>query len=192
MTRGLASWQHTISSVYLSLARALHIMAQNIRMTDIVSFKAFSQDPENKDESEVRRFVMEKNISTSFSSLEEILCEVFPHLYENMFSITWSDKDEDMVTIVSDEELSIALPEISAPVYKLVVTIKRQKTSKKTWEASSEDFTSGVSQENLIQGNRLQCKMFDDFGSVFPHDMVRFGHQDTIFPKKLLKRIHKM
>ena len=82
-------------------------MAQNIRMTDIVSFKAFSQDPENKDESEVRRFVMEKNISTSFSSLEEILCEVFPHLYENMFSITWSDKDEDMVTIVSDEELSI-------------------------------------------------------------------------------------
>ena len=99
-------------------------MAQNMRVTDIVSFKAFLQDPQNKDESEVRRFVMEKTISTSFSSLQERLCEVFQDLDENMFSITWSDMDEDMVTITSDEELSIALEEMVGPVYKLVVMKK--------------------------------------------------------------------
>merc|ERR1712013_541526 len=104
-----------------------------LRMAESVSFKVVL-----KDENEWRRFVVDKEVSTSFSSLQETLSLVFPLLKQKMFTISGMDEDGDMVTIASDEELIIALTEMSGPVYKLIINIKSEK--------KSEDISSKESQ----------------------------------------------
>merc|ERR1712007_220208 len=93
--------------------------------TDSVSFKVVL-----KEQNELRRFVVDKDVSTSFSYLQEKLCLVFPQLKQKIFSISWTDDDGDMVTIATDEELIIALTEMQGPVYKLIVDIKKEKKLK--------------------------------------------------------------
>ena len=91
-------------------------------MADSVSFKVVL-----KEENELRRFMVDKEVSTSFSNLKEKLCLVFPQLKQKIFSISWIDEDGDMVTISTDEELIIALTEMAGPVYKLSVNITNKK-----------------------------------------------------------------
>ena len=91
------------------------------------------KDPEHG-ENEVRRFVVDKEVSTSFTYLQEKLCVVFPQLKQKTFSVSWTDGDGDIVTIGLDEELIIALTEMPGPVYKLVVNVKTQKKEEKGQE----------------------------------------------------------
>ena len=76
-------------------------------MVDNVSIKVVLKDKETEDE--LRRFVVDKEVSTSLPYLQEKLCLVFPQLKQKIFSITWTDEDGDMVSIATDEELIIAL-----------------------------------------------------------------------------------
>ena len=46
------------------------------------------------------------------------------------FSVSWTDCDEDMVTIATDEELMIALTEMTGPLYKLHLTQKPGQTQR--------------------------------------------------------------
>ena len=46
------------------------------------------------------------------------------------FSVSWTDCDEDMVTIATDEELMIALTEMTGPLYKLHLTQNPGQTQK--------------------------------------------------------------
>merc|ERR1712012_15325 len=71
-------------------------------MGDNVSFKVFYK---KEGEDEVRRFVIDKNVSTSFDYLVGKLEMVFPGLKGAQYSVCWSDADGDNVTITSDEEL---------------------------------------------------------------------------------------
>merc|ERR1739838_554552 len=96
-------------------------------MSDNVSFKVFLKDQQNEGCDEVRRFVVDKNVITSFSYLQDKLCVVFPQLKQKIFSVSWTDEDGDKVTIATDEELIIALTEMPGPVYKLVANVKSQK-----------------------------------------------------------------
>merc|ERR1712173_86447 len=74
------------------------------KMGDNVSFKVFLK---NDNEQEVRRFVIDKNVSTSYDYLLEKLRVVFPQLQGCVFSVCWTDEDGDHVTITSDEEHGI-------------------------------------------------------------------------------------
>jgi len=168
-------------------------------MTDSVSFKV-----ELKEENELRRFVVDKEVSTSFSYLQEKLCLVFPQLKQKIFSITWKDEDGDMVTISTDEELIIALTEMAGPVYKLTVIIKSEKKT----EDNSSDATQvhlGVvcdaCEKTPITGHRYKCVVCDDFdlcgsceaaGRHPGHNMIRISSPEMVFPQRLFKRIHKM
>ena len=93
-------------------------------MGDNVSFKVFYK---KEGEDEVRRFVIDKNVSTSFDYLVGKLEMVFPSLKGAQYSVCWADADGDNVTITSDEELIIALTEMTGPLYKLTVSVKRSK-----------------------------------------------------------------
>merc|ERR1712189_33683 len=91
---------------------------------ETVSYKIFLKDKDNAEE--VRRFVVDKDVSTSFTYLQEKLCAVFPQLKQKIFSVSWTDEDGDNVTIGMDEELIIALTEMPGPVYKLKVVVKNE------------------------------------------------------------------
>ena len=90
-------------------------------MSDGVSFKVYLK---NQGEEEVRRFVIDKNVSTSYDYLVEKLKTMFPQLQGAVISLSWTDSDGDNVTIASDDELIIALTEMTGPLYKINVVVK--------------------------------------------------------------------
>jgi len=177
-------------------------------MADNVSFKVFLKDQENEGCDEVRRFVVDKNVSTSFSYLQEKLCVVFPQLKQKIFSVSWTDEDGDKVTIATDEELIIALTEMPGPVYKLAANVKPQKKSENTTNKDSHQGSQihpGVECDSCdkkpIEGNRYKCVVCDDYdlcgsceaaGRHPGHNMMRITSPDMVFPQRLFKRIHKM
>jgi hypothetical protein len=176
-------------------------------MSDNVSFKVFLKDQENGGEHEVRRFVVDKAVSTSFTYLQEKLCVVFPQLNHKIFSVSWTDEEGDMVTIAMDEELIIALTEMQGPVYKLVVNVKSQKKSENTKNDSQQEsqihpgVTCDACEKQPIEGYRYKCVVCDDFdlcgsceaAGLHPgHNMMRIANPEMVFPQRLFKRIHKM
>merc|ERR1712013_828995 len=170
-----------------------------LRMAESVSFKVVL-----KDENEWRRFVVDKEVSTSFSYLQEKMSLVFPLLKQKIFTISWTDEDGDMVTIASDEELIIALTEMSGPVYKLIINIKSEKKSE---DISSKEYQihPGIvcdgCEKTPIVGHRYKCVVCDDFdlcgsceaaGHHPGHNMIGISNQEMNFPHRIFKRIHKM
>ena len=95
---------------------------------DTVSFKVVLKDPKASDEApEVRRFNVDKEVSTSLDYIQERLVTLFPRLRREDFVLAWTDGDGDEVIVGSDEELIIALTEMSGPVYKLAVKVRGAK-----------------------------------------------------------------
>ena len=63
------------------------------RMADNVSFKVYLKDPSVAEGAEVRRFVVDKDVSTSLIYIKEKLISVFPVLADRVFSVSWTDDD---------------------------------------------------------------------------------------------------
>merc|ERR1712236_126273 len=176
---------------------------------ETVSYKVFLKDKENAEE--VRRFVVDKDVSTSFTYLQEKLYTVFPQLKQKIFSVSWTDEDGDNVTIGMDEELIIALTEMPGPVYKLKVVVKNGEKSTNSGnyqkEATEEKnlihhgVTCDSCEKTPIEGYRYKCVVCDDFdlcgiceaaGRHPGHNMMRIANPEMVFPQRLFKRIHKM
>lgn len=137
------------------------------------------------DAGEVRRFTVERDVSTSLAYLVEKLGTVFPELNRRQLALTWQDADGDQVTIGSDEELMIALTEMPGPVYRLTVSAKEgtaaaaagskqmsEKGSRQMSEKGSDGGSgSGVLHpgvtcdgcEGKVVGNRFKCLLCDDY-----------------------------
>ena len=64
---------------------------------DNVSFKAVLRDPKDEDNQEVRRFNVEKDVSTSLAYVMERLVTIFPRLRREDFVLAWTDSDGDEV-----------------------------------------------------------------------------------------------
>merc|ERR1712117_710257 len=73
-----------------------------------VTLLANQDDKSSETKSEVRRFVVPQDCSTSMVYLKEKLRSIFGRQVENGMKITWRDEDGDDVCIESDEELVIA------------------------------------------------------------------------------------
>jgi len=174
-------------------------------MCDNVSFKVVLKDQNNGDENEVRRFVVDKNVSSSFDYLEGKLRTVFPKLNQAVFSVSWTDEDGDLVTIATDEELIIALTEMSGPLYKLSVIVKGMKNNEHGAPSQEPQTHHGVTcdacEKHPIEGYRYKCVVCDDYdlcgsceaaGRHPGHNMMRITSPENVFPQRLFKRIHKL
>merc|ERR1711970_1378225 len=205
----------SVSSTWLTVVTAHYFDRKNQnknreKMSETWAFKVFLKDSENPGNDEVRRFVLDRDVSTSFTYLQEKLCAVSPQLKQKIFSISWTDEDGDSVTIGLDEELIIALTEMSGPLYKLVVNVKSQNieenTKKGKSDASQESQTHhGVNcdacEKQPIEGYRYKCVVCDDYdlcgsceaaGRHPGHNMMRISNPEMVFPQRLFKRIHKL
>merc|ERR1712107_181313 len=177
-------------------------------MGDNVSFKVYLKTGEEQEE-EVRRFVTDKGASTSYDYLVGKLEVVFPQIKTSTFSIHWTDEDGDNVTITSDEELIIALTEMSGPLYKLRVNIKKTKPMVTEQESEASGSSSavhyGVTCDGCeckpIIGNRYKCVVCDDFdlcetchaaGKHPGHNMMKITEPGYVFPQRLFKRMQTL
>ena len=87
-------------------------------------FKAYL-NPAKDDGDEVRRFVVDQDVSTSFAHLQDKISTTFPCISNTqLFTVKWTDNDGDKITISSDEELTIALTEMTGPLYKIQIEMK--------------------------------------------------------------------
>merc|ERR1712012_921349 len=171
-------------------------------MGDNVSFKVFYK---KEGEDEVRRFVIDKNVSTSFDYLVGKLEMVFPGLKGAQYSVCWSDADGDNVTITSDEELIIALTEMTGPLYKLTVSAKKSKPVSVEDEGVADaelkvhyGVTCDGCENKPTTGNRYKCVVCDDYdlcescevaGRHPGHNMIKITQPGYIFPQRLFKRM---
>merc|ERR1712055_756434 len=195
------------SSTWLTVLTAHYFDRKNQnnnkeKMSETVSFKVFLKDSENAGNDEVRRFVLDRDVSTSFTYLQEKLCAVFPQLKQKIFSISWTDEDGDSVTI--------GLTEMPGPLYKLVVSVKSQKIEENIKKGKNDaknenQIHAGVTcdscEKQPIEGYRYKCVVCDDYdlcgsceaeGRHPGHNMMRISNPEMVFPQRLFKRIHKM
>ena len=94
--------------------------------TNAVSYKVYLYkqeyaNPKKDSAIEVRRIAIDRDVSTSLTYLKEKLATVFTVLKQSkvQFSILWEDEECEWIKIGTDEELMIALTEMSGPIYKL-------------------------------------------------------------------------
>ena len=170
-------------------------------MGDNVSFKVFLK---NSEEQEVRRFVIDKNVSTSYDYLLEKLRVVFPQIQGSSFTVAWTDEDGDLVNVSSDEELIIALTEMAGPLYKLTVTVKKAAAAAKETggeEAVHHGVTCDGCDMNPIIGPRYKCLVRDDYdlcgrceasGLNMGNNMMKITTPGNVFPHRLFKRIQRL
>merc|ERR1712223_865627 len=184
-----------------------HLQREEVKMADNVSFKVYLKDPSQGEELEVRRFVVDKEVSTSLVYIKEKLVSMFPILADKIFSVSWTDEDGDSITIDTDEELILALTELPGPVYKLTATVRAAKKVEEPQEpgVGANMTHHGVTCDGYdkapIVGFRYKCVVCDDYdlcaacekaGKHPGHNMMRISSPEVIWPQRLFKRIHKM
>ncbi len=175
-----------------------------------VSFKVSLLSEDSSAKAEVRRFVVDREVSTSLIFLKEKLVDLFPgELRGKNVKISWRDEDGDDVTIGSDDELIIALTEMKGPVYKLDVAAftKNKNGSNASGNANGNDVGEehlGVSCDGCdgpVIGFRYKCVVCPDYDlcgkceakGIHPgHNMFRIATPETIWPRHLFSRLNRM
>merc|ERR1712013_845561 len=69
-----------------------HLQREEVKMADNVPFKVYLKDPSQGEELEVRRFVVDKEVSTSLVYIKEKLVSIFPVLADKIFSVSWGHR----------------------------------------------------------------------------------------------------
>jgi len=181
------------------------------KITESVSFKV-SLLKENGEKSEVRRFVVPQDCSSSLIYLKEKIRTTF-NLGRSNCKVSWKDEDSDDVTIETDEELLIALQELVGPVYKLQV-VKTEDFVPDHDHANAGghggqqqqdgEVHYGVSCDGCdgsVQGFRYKCMVCPDFDlcglceakGLHPgHNMIRIASPESSWPRHFMNRLHKM
>ena len=174
-------------------------------MGEMVSFKASKCNLEG--EAEVRRFQVDKDVSTSFPYLQQKLASVFPDISRKVFSITWVDTDNDIVTIATDEDLIIALTEMEGPLYRINVSVKGDMARESNNEGVNNkgEVHAGVTCDGCqrpVHGFRYKCMSCPDFdlcsgcesnGVHGEHNMLRMVKPlPSAWPQHLFKKFQRL
>merc|ERR1712004_525067 len=177
-----------------------------------VTLLANQNDKSGETKSEVRRFVVPQDCSTSMVYLKEKLRSIFGRQVENGMKITWRDEDGDDVCIESDEELVIALHEMKGPLYKLSLVACNQEPLKSTPKDNVNETPVGAEVhpgvicdacDGPVVGRRYKCLKCPDYDlcgkceakgcRVDPgHNMMRIATPETVWPRHFFNRLNKM
>jgi hypothetical protein len=173
---------------------------------DGVSFKVYLRSNSNSIDDEIKRFLVDRDVSTSLAYLQEKLVSLFPAvLRTNTFRLSWTDEDGDKVTIGTDEELIVALTEMKGPTYKIECSVKDRKKAASNEESNAiGDTHLGVSCDGCdkgVSGFRYKCVVCPDFdlcgscegkGQHAHHNMIRIASPEIVWPKHFFNRLSKM
>ena len=182
---------------------------------DNVSYKVALKDKTVVDgaHDEIRRFAVSRDVATSFVYLKAKLVQLFAALKDNVdYAVTWTNGDGDEIVVAGDEELIIALSEMTGPVYRLNVVVKGAKKP----AVDAADSTNGSGKQpsephrgvccdncdkSDFSGFRYKCVVCPDFdlcgvceaqGAHPGHNMVRIATPENAWPGHFFRRINKM
>jgi len=173
-------------------------------MAETVAFKASKM---LNGETEVKRFQVDKEVSSSFEYIKQKLAAVFPDITRKIFALNWTDKDGDIVTIASDEDLIIALTEMEGPVYKINVVVKGDAPRQQSEGNNNKgDVHEGVTCDGCqgpVQGFRYKCMVCLDYdlcsnceaaGIHSEHNMIRIIKPQAVpvWPQHFFRKLHRM
>lgn len=179
-----------------------------------LSFKVYL-DLNNDAKPEVRRFGVPQCNVTNYLFLKDKIRSMFPALRNSNlnFKISWKDEDSDLVDITSDEELLIALTEMSGQeLRKLFVAVSPivvddHQVPRGSANTANGDKHNGVVCDNCagpVHGYRYKCIQCADFdlcancemrGAHADHFMIRLSspiYLRSHFTRKLAHRLSKM
>jgi len=171
---------------------------------------------------EVRRIGVDRDVSTSLTYLKEKLASVFPVLgrTKTKHSVVWQDDESEWITLRTDEELVIALTEMTGPVYKLHVQFTTDETNGQSIFDIIGDLATneiggnhghddgeshpGVTCDGCnkpVVGFRYKCVQCPDYdlcgrcetkGLHPEHNMMRIASPKGIWPQHFFRRLNKM
>ena len=172
-------------------------------MSETVSFKASKANP-TTGETEVRRFTIDKDVSSSYAYLQQKLASVFPDISRKVFGVCWMDNDNDMVTIATDEDLIIALTEMEGPLYKINIIVKSgiEITHEEPAKGEVHPGVTCDGCQGAVHGYRYKCMSCPDFdlcsgceakGVHGEHNMIRMVKPlPTVWPHHFFKKFQRM
>merc|ERR1712212_400856 len=76
----------------------------------------------------VRRFLLDKD-SADLSKFQQKICQIYPDISENGYSLSWLDEEDDNVTVSNEEDLAIALMEMPGPIYTFCINRQEEVES---------------------------------------------------------------
>jgi len=173
-------------------------------MAETVAFKASKT---LNGDTEVRRFQVDKEVSSSYEYIHQKLAAVFPDIARKIFALNWTDKDGDVVTIASDEDLIIALTEMEGPLYKLNVVVKGDAPRHENQNNNNKgDVHVGVTCDGCqgtVHGFRYKCIVCPDYdlcskceasGIHSEHNMIRIAKPQSVpvWPQHFFRKLHRM
>ncbi|XP_029163706.1 sequestosome-1 isoform X2 [Nylanderia fulva] len=162
-----------------------------------ISFKVYLSENyedypfENKTQFETRRFGIDADVATNYVYVCEKLQSLFPTLRRKLFWIEWKDAENEMIKISTNEELEIAIEEMSSKnnICKLYVRIQPVRDSASTLYNKEALLHHGVTCDVcniMIRGFRFKCMQCENYdlccncmllGHHHEHYMVRMVHQ---------------
>jgi len=172
-----------------------------------VSFKVtLTEKDQEFSKSQVRRFEVPQDCSTSYIYLKEKLRSLFgQELGNSGIKITWKDQDDDIVTIESDEELLIAMHEMKGPIYKFCIEpLKASTENEKERHHKAGELHPGVicdGCEGQVSGFRYKCMTCFDYDlcetceikGIHPgHNMMRLATPKSAWPGHFINRLNRM
>jgi len=156
-------------------------------MVDSVSFKVYCHKNDRQD---IRRFCLEKSLSSSYSYLQKRLFDFYPEI--RTFSLLWTDEEGDMIMVSNDEDLKIALAEMKGPLFKFVIKPIEKDNSKIQGKIHPGVMCDGC--QGKVVGFRYKCLVCEDFdlcgkcefSGVHPqHSMIRIIDPQITWPQQV-------
>jgi sequestosome 1 len=153
-----------------------------------LSFKVYLEYNDWNTETEVRRFGIDADVAMNFQYLREKLQTIFPLLRGKNFIITWKDKENESITISTNEELEIAIEEQDKnEIIKLYVFMQSERDAADMSNIEKILHPSVVCDvcDKSIRGFRFKCMQCLDYdlctdcmslGNHPEHYMVRITH----------------
>ncbi|XP_071483957.1 sequestosome-1-like [Diadema antillarum] len=166
-----------------------------------MTVKAYLKRGENAN-AEIRRFVVDESVTSSFEYLSKKVSQVFPSLGspEN-FTIAWKDTEGDLITFSSDDELMEALGQLNEDIFRIYV--KENRKGRRDRECPGKSSTDGPPPKqgteeevfhpgvicdgcnNRIRGPRFKCVTCPDY------DLCKFCEGQGIHPEHSFVKFRK-